>query len=129
MSEKLFSVAGTVVPGEAVRIDALTYEDLLYYDGPILWTGLNSMGQRVLASAVGSDDGVVRDMSVILSEADWQAYTEGRVTYRTLLENANGIYILDWQDGRTACYLLMSLDLVPEEYRPTHESFYPGRKP
>lgn len=115
-------------------------EDLLvdfdpHSDGlPILSTGLNKAGERVIQSSIDEDDeGIVYwFFQVFPADEIYAQWRSGNLSWRAVLETASQIYIAKAvsEDGspRHACVVdafIVNWDDVPEEYRPSEASFIP----
>lgn len=99
---------------------------------PVLFTGINRDGHVVIGSSITEDYDArkIWYFHIIITEEARQRFIERGVTYRTLLEQADQIYIIECAvgdfsyDDRVSVFALPFAD-IPEDYRPLADSYCP----
>lgn len=105
-------------------------EDLIYDDYPVLFTGLNVFGGRIVGSYIAhdseSDDEIVYYLQVIVSHNAFQSFIDRLLNYRDLIEVSEEVYInaVNYDTGTESFYTI-PIEAFPAEYLPTRKSFYP----
>jgi len=103
---------------------ATDYEDLLYYDGPIVWTGKNVDGERLLGWNCWWDgeDKFNRDIVFHVAEPLYEDYVTGKLAYPDVIKMATWVCVMDWCNGVTNWYRI-PYGMVPQEHLPSSEAF------
>jgi hypothetical protein len=99
------------------------YQDLLFDDRPILFTGISKAGERVIGSSVEEGRGVESFLHAIVSLQDYAEFTSRRINYPQLLRQASRLFLIQWSDK--PCGYLISFYDIPAAYRPSEEAFCP----
>lgn len=123
----MFEISRQPVHAEFVTI-VDGYQDLLFTDQPILFTGFNSGDQRVIGSlAEQSIDGKVsRFFHAFVSETEFGDFIRRKNTYRELLEKVGSLFVIDQRfDGSNTQIYHIDFSDIPETYRPTADSYCP----
>lgn len=113
----------------AIPIIASEYVDLLYYDGPILYTGLNSQRFRVIGSSVDEnfEAKIERHFRVLVSDADYSKFINQAIAYVDVLKIAESVFVVDYSfDGKSRSMYLIDANEIPVEYLPAPDSFCPA---
>ena len=104
------------------------YQVLHFDDEPILFTGTNIYGNRIIGSLLDEDDeaGVSRYFYVIVDSRLYTDFRKCKVSYLQILKNSKPIYVIERSfDAKKTDIYFLSFDEVPEDYLPTEESFCP----
>lgn len=102
---------------------------VLHFDcDPILFSGTNKYGARVLGSLVCEDPsiGKKRFLHAVVTSNEYSDFVRQRITYRAILERSKDIYIIERKLDHTlvATYLASTED-IPQSMLPTEESYCP----
>lgn len=121
-----------IAPSKRIRTDAPlivhNYLELLVNEMPILFAGTNRFGNTVIGSSVDEDyrKGIERFFHIVVGTSDYFVFLRREITYRSLLERAAPIYVLDRIAGQDEPEIYqIEFDTIPAEYRPHEESFCP----
>lgn len=115
------------IPTDAPLITG-NYQVLHFDEEPVLFTGTNKYGNRVIGSLVDDDDGL--EVSLYFHViVDWRRYNDflkRRVSYVDILRESSPIYIVEkTYDGSKTEIYYATFDEIPLDNRPTEESFCP----
>lgn len=101
---------------------------LHFDDMPILFSGTNLYGNRILASSVDEDTerGFARFFHVIIDSNTYNKFIRQNLSYRQILSSSKTIFVVDknFDDEPIACYVI-SPDDIPTEYFPLEDSYCP----
>ena len=119
-------------PKRRVRFDFplihQNYKVLHLDEQPILFTGTNKYGNRILGSFVEEDDEqqLTRYFHVFVDTKTYKAFIDRNVTYKSILENSEGIFVIDQSyEGNSQIIYLCDLDAIPQDYLPLDNSYCP----
>ena len=102
------------------------YEDLMYYDGPIVFSGKNQYGTIIVGCIIDNDyeGGYDANFIMFLSKVDYDALLISHWTMRDLVESSDTVHIrrFFWEPDRIEMYKVLVKD-IPEEYMPTKDSY------
>ena len=119
--------------GRELPIIVEQFEVLHYDQRPILFTGLNRFGDRILGSAVDADEerGVLRFFHVMVSSSDYGAFLRRAITYLEVIRRSNLLYVLDRRlpEDEVEDVFLVRPSQVPEAFLPRARSLCPPRRP
>lgn len=104
------------------------YRNLLYDEIPVLFIGSNATGQKIVGSSVDEDYhvGFERYMHVVLTDEDFERYITRAITYRALLEQSDYVFIVNkFVRGDEPIIYRIKFSEVPEDHRPTSDTFIP----
>ena len=105
-------------------------EDLIYDDYPVLFTGLNMHGSRIVGSYIANDldseDEIVYYLHIVVSHNSFQYFVNRVWSYRDLIEETEEVYInaVNYDEGTEVFYTLATSDFA-KDYLPTNKSLYP----
>lgn len=102
------------------------FKSLLYYDGPILYTGFNDSGQRILASwcDIDEDRKIETHLCIYITEDEYDSFIHKNVSYRQLINAAKDIYLVTKNLGfQTLSTTKIKIEDIPKESLPTYESY------
>lgn len=104
------------------------YRELLFDEIPILFTGTNWKTNTVIGSSVDEDYevGIERYFHITTDTSDYFSFLQRKVTYRSLLEKAKPIYVVDKAiaDDRQVIYQI-GFENIPDAYKPREKSYCP----
>ena len=117
-----------------VDIDLPIIEDnfhVLHYDEePILYTGTNKYGNRILGSSVeeSDDSKLSRFFHVIVDSQTYFDFIKQKISYLTVLQNSRSFFVIDkaFDESHQDIYLLDILKDVPADYYPSQDSLCPS---
>lgn len=125
----MFEIAKT--PSETdLPIIATDYQDVLFDEIPVLFFGVNSQGNRIIGSSLDEDyrQGFERYLHIVVSDEDFDLYIERNVSYRTLINRAATVYVIDKYVQTDECKIYeMTVSEIPESHLPTTDTFYPSK--
>ena len=104
------------------------FRALLFNELPILFTGVNSLGDFIIGSSVDEDyeAGFERYFHIVVTEGDYSNYFGRKITYRQLLDQAKPVYVIDkYYEPEVSKIYHYSFDEIPSEYKPAIDSFCP----
>lgn len=102
------------------------YEDLLYHDGPLLFTGKTKDGRRVVGSLAKMDVSEDRYFHAVLSDDAYKLFEAGEVSLRTAYQDAPFLAIVSVFDkGEEPNTREIQFADAPEDELPTEESYLP----
>lgn len=101
--------------------------DLLSDENPILYTGTNQYGNRILGIIVeeSEEDYTVRYFHIIINDDTYYAFINHEITLRKIIETAGIIFIMDYNGGKLIDNNLVTLEDIPKDYLPLEDSFCP----
>ncbi len=106
------------------------YEDLLFYDEPILWTGKNVFGTRVLASSIDEDDKkkIEQHFYILVDDEVYEKFIKKEIDYLSILKNASYkglLFLIERQyQNKWIDSFYIKLSEIPKEYLPLKDSYY-----
>lgn len=68
------------------------YEDLLYYDGPLIYSGTNEHGESIVGFSISWEP--EEDIRIILSDQDYLEYSKNPTSYEEIFPKAVAIYLI-----------------------------------
>lgn len=103
------------------------YLELLADENPILYTGTNKYGNRILGIIVEESDEnfSIRYFHVIIEDKAYYRFTNKLITLRELIEKTNNIFVLDYKTEQIQETYLVPIDEIPGEYLPLSDSYCP----
>lgn len=127
----MFPIASDKRKHKRLPIITGNYHVVLFDEVPILFTGTNDYGGHIVGSSIDEDYEQEKEwyFHIVVTKEEFLNYTQGRVTYRDLLEQSDNIYVIekDTAIGKQIVYEL-GLSDIPEDYRPLDSSYYPSYK-
>jgi hypothetical protein len=103
------------------------YEVLHFDERPILFTGFNTGGSRLLCSFVeeSTRPSADRFFYTIVSSSEYSDFVLGRLTYREILLANKHLFVVDeYYDGSRRAYLV-DVARIPTELLPSEDSYFP----
>ena len=102
--------------------------NLLADENPILYTGTNRYGNRILGVIVeeSEEEFFVRYFHVIIDDEKYYDFVNGKTTLRKIIESADVIFVLDMQGEKVIDNNLVTIDEIPADYLPLEESYCPA---
>lgn len=107
------------------------YEILHYDEYPILFTGTNKYGNKLLGSFSYEDDenNLFRYFVIILDDKQFSDFYSQKKSYRDLILDSKEIFIVDKDiNDKIVDRFLIPLDSIPADYLPLESSFIPENK-
>lgn len=107
------------------------YEILHYDEYPILFTGTNKYGNKLLGSFSYEDDenDIARYFVVILDNKQFSDFYNQKISYKSLISDSKEIFIVDKDiNDKVINRFLVPLDSIPVDYLPSESSFIPDNK-
>jgi len=105
---------------------------ILHFDEePILYTGLNKYGNRIIGSYIDVDEEnkFERFLHSIISSKDYWDFINQQTSYLDLLKRTKDIFFIDKSfDSKFLNNYKISLENLPIEYKPLENSFCPKYK-
>lgn len=109
-------------------ITEASYEDLHFDEVPILWTGLNSDGQRILASSVAVywSKQFSRDFAMVVPSDLFDKFRHQQISYPEVMRVVEIVHIID-RDHKTGDrkYSYHHVTDIPEEVMPREQALCP----
>lgn len=96
-------------------------EDILFYDVPILFAGVNSEGKRVIGSFIDIDEEKDSEnyLHAIIDEGIYDTFISGVISYPEALRKARQIYVISWfNPQQKPATVPIKFNEIPEEFRP-----------
>ena len=101
--------------------------DLICFDGPLLSHYMSDKGENYLFIWVDADDDYNRWVVLRTDILSIQQYLDRKVNLRSLMMNPNDgfVFSVDIDDDMNySNIMVVPVDVLPEEYFPTEDSFY-----
>lgn len=106
-----------------------SYEVIHFDQVPILFTGINKFGYRIIGSFVAEDNKgeFHRYFNALISSDTYNAFVHGKITYRKILEQFKNVIVVDQdiEDKEKKQVYLIPIENIPPEYLPSETTFYP----
>jgi hypothetical protein len=119
-----------IIPTDLLIITA-NYQVLHFDEEPILFTGTNAYGNRIIGSLVEDDDEALISwcFHIIVDPGTYTDFRKRKVSYLQLLKNSHPVYLIERSfDGTSTKVYFLSFDEILEEYLPMEDSFCPEQK-
>ena len=98
---------------------------ILHFDEvPILFTGLNALGEHVIISSVDEDGSRERFLHATVSDPLYQSFRRGEVSWQSILRGAPFYLVTCFNSGATEIVVMTAAEL-PQELMPLDDSFCP----
>lgn len=104
------------------------WQEILHYDGPVLFTGYNALKSRVIGSLVEyeADTKEQKYVHAIIDRGTYVSYLRGEISYFHVLKNAWDLFGLVWaRQSESPTVYQIEFEDIPSEYRPDEDSFCP----
>jgi hypothetical protein len=108
-----------------VALISRDYEDLLFYNYPILFTGLNNINDRILASFVENKEGVESYLHSIIDEKTYSSFINRKINYPQVLKEAHQLFLVHWTGEITPTVYWQNYEDIPDIYHPNELAFCP----
>ncbi len=96
-----------------------------YDDIPVLYTGVNSLGNRILGSFIREDGGVQEYFHSIIDPATYASYVNQKINYLTALAKAKAIFVIQRHCDNVQQVIPVNFTDIPKEYLPLESSLCP----
>ena len=107
------------------------YEELYFYEIPMLFTGFNKKNQRIMASSVYEDfeNKIERFFYIIISEPLFEKFLQQKITLLQILQNNQPFFVVDeaFDRSKSTVYNVNHND-IPPKYLPLEDSYYPYKQ-
>lgn len=101
------------------------YADLLFADFPVLFTGRNRAGSRILGSSVEEERATEASLHAEVSDETFDDFVARRISYPEALRRARSLYLIHRTGGEPPKVWGITFSDIPEEYRPHETAFCP----
>lgn len=102
------------------------YLELLADENPILYTGTNRYGNRILGVIIEeSDDFSLHYFHVIIDDSTYYNFINKEITLRTILSQAGLVFVVSFKAGKYLESNLIGFDEIPTDYLPLEDSYCP----
>lgn len=103
------------------------YLEIAADENPILYTGTNDYGNRILGVIVeeSEEDFTVRYFHMIINDDTYYAFINKELSLRKIIEQTKIIFVLDFNGGLLIDNNLISLEEIPSDYLPLEDSYCP----
>ncbi len=108
-----------------VAIIKRDYQDLLFYDFPILFTGFNSLNDRIVGSFVENENGIESYLHSVVSAKIFSDFINQKINYPQLLERSQLLFLLHWTDEDIPAVYWLNYNEIPDDYLPDAQAFCP----
>lgn len=105
------------------------YKILHFDEEPILFSGTNEFGNRILASSVDEDYDAKKQRYFysIISPKDYGEFLHKKISYLDVLRKMQSLYVVDESfDASERENSIIDFDDIPREYLPAADSFCPN---
>ena len=116
-----------VIPTDLPVITA-NYQVLHFDEEPILFTGTNEYGNRIIGSLVDVNDDEMLSwyFHIIVDPRTYADFRKKKISYLEVMRESNPIYIVERRfDGTISKVCFLSFDAIPENHRPMKDSYCP----
>ncbi|WP_025144513.1 hypothetical protein [Pedobacter jeongneungensis] len=107
------------------------YKILHYDEFPILFSGTNNYGNKLIGSYSYEDDetDLFRYFLIIVSDKQYVDFYNGKISYRSLIETNESLFIIDKDiNDHIIDTFHVPLESIPADYLPHIKSFIPLQK-
>jgi len=115
------------VPAELVGIKS-SYKTLHFDEVPVLFSGVNTYGNKIIGSHLEDDDDEKRSWFIhtIVTNQDFYSFLHRKKSYLDLLKDSNSIFLIEktYSNNLVGGYSI-SFDHIPDDYRPLPNSYCP----
>ncbi|MCX3264803.1 hypothetical protein [Pedobacter agri] len=104
------------------------YQILHFDEYPILFTGTNRYGNKLLGSFVSEDEDndIFRYFVIIVDDRQFSSYFAKAISYRDLIKSSKEIFVIDRDiNDKVLHKYLLSTEYIPSDYLPLPNSFIP----
>ncbi|MBL7920453.1 MAG: hypothetical protein JNJ40_09075 [Bacteroidia bacterium] len=103
------------------------YLKLLADEYPILYTGTNRYGNRILGSIIEeSDDFIVYYFHTIIDDETYYKFIDKKITLREIFKNSNTLFIVTYKGGKLGENNIIAFNEIPSDYLPLENSYCPS---
>jgi|GEM_PF-4303918 len=102
------------------------YLILMYYDKPILFTGMNKYNSRVIGSLLWEDDASGKDyhLYTLATDEQYSQFVQKEISYRNILDDSTAIYLTEaWSSMDTQKVFAIKLIDLEADILPTYASY------
>ena len=103
------------------------YISILRDENPILYSGTNRYGNRILGVIVEESeiDFSIRYFHVIIDDKTYYDFTNKKITLRHIIEISNVVFVIDTKGGKVIDNNLVTISEIPKDYLPLDDSYCP----
>lgn len=104
------------------------YLELLSDENPILYTGTNKYGNRILGTIVEDDDEneILRYFHIIIDNKSYYDFINRSQTLLSIMKGQNIVYVIDKKyNNEIADHNIISYNEIPSDYLPLENSYCP----
>jgi hypothetical protein len=108
-----------------VAIISHDYEELLFHDFPVLFTGKNELNERLVCSFVERSGALESYLHSVIDEKAYSSFVNQRINYSEVLQNAKYLFAVHWSDQAGPNVYWLNYQDIPDNYRPSDLAIYP----
>lgn len=126
----MLNLIGAPLKNSELPVITSNYKILHFDEYPILFTGTNNFGNKIIGSFCDEDDD--RDsliyFSIIVNDQDYSNFYKKKISYRDLIIKSKEVFVLEknFNNVMINSYLVSTTDL-PSEYIPLKNSYIPEK--
>jgi hypothetical protein len=107
------------------------FENILYYDGPVLFAGRNEAGDRIVGSLLEWNDErkIVWYLHGVMSESDFWAYRRKETTYPDALRRSRCFALGFGDNDKPPMLHSLTYDELPASYKVDEDALFPHDSP
>ncbi len=102
------------------------YEELLYHDFPVLFSGKNELHERLVCSFVENTGTLESYLHSVVDEKTYSSFVNQRINYSDVLQMAKYIFAVHWSSEESPTAYWLNYEDIPENYRPSDLAIYPN---
>jgi hypothetical protein len=124
----MFEISNHRKSNSDLPIISANYFVLLQDENPIIYTGTNSYGNRILGVIVeeSETDFTTRFFHIIISNKQYYAYLEKQIALRDLLIETDPVFVIDFIGGEITQKYSLPTSEIPADYLPLSNSYCPN---
>lgn len=126
----MLNLIGTFLKNSELPVITSNYTILHFDEYPILFTGSNKYGNKVIGSFCDEDDDkdLLTYFTIIVTEKDYSDFYKKKITYRDLILKTKEVFVLEKNFNNTIINSsLVPLQEIPLDYIPLENSYIPEK--
>ncbi len=123
----MFRIKATYKVDSEIPLIIDNYVVIHFDEIPILYTGTNEYGDRIIGSICQETETVTRYIHTIVKNKEYSKFITKKISYRNSLKNSKRIFILDKNlSNQIIASYELPIEQLPDKYFPHEDSFCPN---
>lgn len=94
------------------------YQDIIFYDFPILFTGINGLNDRIVGSFVENENNTESYLHSVVSTKTFSRFVHQKINYGQLLKEAQLLFSVYWTGEKYPNVYWLNYEDIPSDYLP-----------